>query len=563
MSGLTVAILAGALAAAQQPPADPFAQLRDAYARRDAASAAAAYSSDAVVIYRYARRPAERYVTRPVIEESFRRILAGNADTSRLDLNFRMITRNRERASGYYRLRVARRGASYGRFDVRFAPDGSFAEDISSSATREDFEEAAGAVALAPDDEDLDATYYDRFTGRYRLPDGCDLIVTRSVVRLMLRNSCTQEWRGLSRVAGRLWTAGDRVISSVARDTIRFTPAGSNADALLLRSSGRTTRALRRDRYSRRDVVFKSTDGTALAGVLYLPHGMPARRAAVVMIHGSGAQDRNGYASIIAVMADELAANGRVVLAYDKRGAGGSAGDGSRAPFETLADDASAAAAYLATLPEVDRTRVGFAGSSQAGWVAAKAIERGAKPADVFLLGAAGAALTVAEQNVYNTEVRMRCGGLAADAITLGLDQQRAFFAFLRDPAAASRLDALTLRAAAVPSLRDWVFPNSTSVDRSAGEWYVTLDPAFDPLPVWRAYRGRAMFVFSEFDDATPTSVAIDRLRGTSVATTVLAGGQHLGLRAPSLCQSAIGDTRAFTAELFGALRTFADPRRQ
>jgi len=282
------------------------------------------------------------------------------------------------------------------------------------------------------------------------------------------------------------------------------------------------------------------------------------RFPASVLIHGSGPQDRDGYASIIAVMADELATNGRVVLTYDKRGSGESAGDGNRAGFDVLASDVAAAMAAVSRTPDVDTDAVGIAGSSQAGWVAARAIQNGARPADVLLLGAAGAALTVAEQNLYNTEVRMRCAGLAEGDIALALDQQRAFFAFLDNPGGARALDELTTKARARPALSEWLFPDSRSIDRSAGTWYIALDPKFDPLPTWRGYRGRTSFLFGQHDDATPTTIAMDRLSKTAIRSKVLIGAQHLGLMANQLCKAELTDVDSFSPELMREIARFA-----
>lgn len=258
-----------------------------------------------------------------------------------------------------------------------------------------------GKVMIAPNDETLDRGFYAQLAGRYRLPDGCTIIVTRSAVRLFARNSCTGDWRGLSQKSGRQWTAGDRVISGKIAATYRFGAiAGATTPSLEVVDAKGSKVATRASGYETEDVAFKSADGTTLAGTLYKPSSGAKPRAATVMLHGSGPQDRDGYASIIAVLADELAASGRVVLAFDKRGSGQSGGDGNRASFPTLAADARAGMDFLASRPEVDRARIGLAGSSQAGWVAAKAIPDGASPADVFLLGAAGTALTVAEQNL-------------------------------------------------------------------------------------------------------------------------------------------------------------------
>ena len=538
--------------------ADPFEELSAAYANRNAAVAAASYSRDAVVTYRYEGAPEERYEGTKAITSSFRSLFDQIDRKDRIDLNFRQTIRAGNRVQGYYRLRIGKGQSSYGRFDVMLDSSGKFASDISTGATRDQFEEATGKVMIAPDDETLDRSYYARLAGRYRFADGCILIVTRSVVRLFARNSCTGDWRGLSRQSGRQWTAGDRVISDKMTATYRFAAiAGATSPSVEVVDASGSKVATRASSYETEDVAFKSADGTTLTGTLYKPPGDTKRHPATVMLHGSGPQDRDGYASIIAVLADELAASGRVVLAFDKRGSGQSGGDGDRASFSILAADARAGMDFLASRPEVDRTRIGFAGSSQAGWVAARAIADGASPADVFLLGAAGAALMVAEQNLYNTEVRMRCQGIGGEDIALALAQQRAFFDFLAKPSTAATLDALTAKGRLKPVLNDWLFPSSRTTDRSAAAWYVVLDPSFDPLPVWKSYRGKVVFVFSQFDDSTPTSIAQARLRRIGKRSKVLARAQHLGLATGDICKAELYDVTKFAANLMPIVASF------
>lgn len=287
-------VLTAALASAAS--AEPFAQLRHAYATRNAAAAAAAYAPDGEVVYRYTGTPEERHIGRAAIASSFRALFAQIDSKQTLDLNFRTIHRQGRRVSGVYRLRVGK-GISYGRFNVELAPDGSFARDLSTAAPPLAFEEAAGPLMLEAD-EDLDRAYYGRLTGRYHLPSGCDLVVTRSVVRLFARNTCTGEWRGLVRVSGRVWTAGDKVLSDKALATYRFAPLGTGSSAAVEVTTDReTVRAVRRDAYRLEEVLFTSRDGTKLTGTLYLPIGLRLPRPATVLIHGSGPQDRDGYFS--------------------------------------------------------------------------------------------------------------------------------------------------------------------------------------------------------------------------------------------------------------------------
>ena len=539
-------------------PLDPFTTLAQAYATRDADLAASAYADDAVVTYRYEGTAEERFTGRSEIRRSFSQLFSSIDAKQSLDLNFRTETFSNHNKSGVYRLRVGSGGVSYGRFVVTTSPDGRFATDASSYAKRADFEELGGRVLIKPDAENLDRRYYSALSGRYRLPNGCIVVVTRSIARLFARDTCSQVWRGLTRTSGRVWTGGDRVLSSKVSATYRFESIVDDASpAVVVEAAGSRATAKRVTTYRTEDVTFPSFDGSRLAGTVYLPVNARRSAPATVLVHGSGSQDRDGYASIMAVLADELASRGRVVLAYDKRGSGASEGSGTRAGFPMLAADAAAGMRLLSTRPEVDAKRVGLAGSSQAGWVVAQAIADGARPADVFLLGAAGTASTVLEQNLYNTRVRMLCASIPIGDVELALAQQRAFFLARRDRSKARELDELTARARVKPALLEWLFPDSSDlVDTDA--WYTVLNPAFDPRPAWYGYGGRAFFVFSEHDDSTDTRLSVQRLSQSTAKLVQLGGAQHLGLEVMDRCHAGLTDADRFTPALFRALRDYA-----
>lgn len=558
VGGLVCALwLALAGPAAAQAPA--FDALRDAYARRDAAAAAAAYEPEAEVRYEYGGAPVETYRGRAEIEAAFAAFFAQFSPDDTVDLNFRRDGGPDDAQTGYYRLRVGDL-TTFGRFETTLGPSGLFARDVSRDGTVDDFEGAPGPLLIPTEDEVLDPVWYGRLTGRYRGRDGCLTVITRSVVRLFARNACTGEWRGLTRVSGREWTSGSTLLSTATDARWRFARShdGEPSPRLEIERDGVVVTVDRAASYRAEAVSVTAPDGVTLSGTLRLPVEDAGPWPATVMLHGSGPQDRDGYASIIAVIADELVANGRAVLAFDKRGSGASGGDGDRAGFDVLAGDAIAAMALLRARPDIDPERVGLGGSSQAGWVAARAVDLGGRPADVLLLGAAGAAMTVAEQNLYNTEVRMRCAGLGDADIDLALRQQGAFFDVLAGQVSAAELDRLTDAMAARPGLADWAFPRSSEIDRSAAAWFVVLDPAYDPLPTWRDYDGRAHFVFAERDDSTPTRLAAERLATMlGVRVVTLPGAQHLGLEAGGLCDE-LGDRRRFAPGLFDAIAAFA-----
>ena len=565
---LSVLLLGGSASAIGQegdPTRRPYETLREGYRKQDATLAASAYAEDAQYAELYDGAPPRLLRGRAQIAQSFEELFEslGGTKDSAPDLNFRLTGRESANAAdtqvGIYRLTTGAglsRQNSYGRFATQIRA-GLFHFDVSTNATEEDFETAPGPVLLNPDDETL-SSYYDAFLGGYAGSDGCTEIITRSTVRLFSRNTCTQAWRGLTRFSGPQWQAGAKTIDPAPQADYAFSPS---EDALSITHVAKVERLARATPYRTEDIRFTSADQSILAGTLYLPANASTRRAGVVLVHGSGPQDRHGYASIMGVLADALAREGLVVLSYDKRGVGGSTGDWASASFATLAQDATAGMQALRGRSEVDLLRVGLAGSSQAGWIVAKAIEAGANPGFTILLGAAGSALTVEEQNLYNTQTRMRCARLPEPLIAKALDQQRRFYDARRDPAKADALRTASQALAGEAGLRDWLFP--ATVDTQARvEWFNVLELDFDPLPVWAGYGGKAYFLFGDQDDSTPTAVAAERLaRAPRVGqreVVVLPGAQHLGLVARDVCKGELTDTAAFHAELFPTLRRWA-----
>ncbi len=136
-----------------------------------------------------------------------------------------------------------------------------------------------------------------------------------------------------------------------------------------------------------------------LAGTLTIPSGA-GKHAAVAFVTGSGPTVR-AYLPDLSAM---LLRQGVAVLVYDKRGNGQSGGiypgaSPTAGAIDTLARDAAAAARFLAAQPEIDRTRVGLTGQSQAGWIAPLAASR--ERAVRFLVLFSGPAVTADENDLY------------------------------------------------------------------------------------------------------------------------------------------------------------------
>jgi pimeloyl-ACP methyl ester carboxylesterase len=175
--------------------------------------------------------------------------------------------------------------------------------------------------------------------------------------------------------------------------------------------------------YDTHEISFTNGDVT-LAGELVRPRS-PGPHAAVVMVHSSGNQSRNGPVAYFRLIANLLAANGITSLVYDKRGVGKSTGNWRTATFEDLAADVRAAIAAVRQTPDVDPKRVGLWGLSQAGWVAPLA----AQDTDIAFLALVGAAaISPAQQEIDRVAMVMEADGASGRDIESAGRYLRLFF---------------------------------------------------------------------------------------------------------------------------------------
>lgn len=121
-----------------------------------------------------------------------------------------------------------------------------------------------------------------------------------------------------------------------------------------------------------RQVSFEN-EGTTLAGTLYLPAGFrPGEKRPGVVVTGAWTSIKEQMSGLYA---REMAERGFVALAFDFRGWGQSGGE-IRFKEDPAAKttDISAAASYLASLPEIDASRIAGLGiCASAGYMAAAA----------------------------------------------------------------------------------------------------------------------------------------------------------------------------------------------
>ncbi|MCM1319687.1 MAG: lysophospholipase [Muribaculaceae bacterium] len=123
--------------------------------------------------------------------------------------------------------------------------------------------------------------------------------------------------------------------------------------------------------YDTREVRFQSLEkGVTLAGTLTLPRKAPNSTPVIIMVTGSGSQNRDEELfdhKPFAVIADWLANNGIASLRYDDRGVGGSVGNPDNATTSDLAKDAEGAIRFLRN---EGYTNIGVYGHSEGGTIA-------------------------------------------------------------------------------------------------------------------------------------------------------------------------------------------------
>ena len=187
------------------------------------------------------------------------------------------------------------------------------------------------------------------------------------------------------------------------------------ACALLLQACASTLPSMREESavsngYQERDIVYAGA-GVPLGGTVTLPAGH-APRAAVVMLTGSGPQDRDCIMAgfpMFRVLARALAERGIASLRSDDRGTGKSGGSIAAATLDDFARDARAGLAQLraqlgSAIP------IGMLGHSEGGAVAPLAA---AQSADVaFVVALAGPGVAVRANILAQTELLSRANGM-------------------------------------------------------------------------------------------------------------------------------------------------------
>jgi len=243
------------------------------------------------------------------------------------------------------------------------------------------------------------------------------------------------------------------------------------------------------------------------AATLTLPPGGGPFPAAV-MVHGSGQRVRDEFDIFTAY----LALSGVAVLADDKRGVGQSGGtypgDAAAAgTVQLLARDAKAEVAFVAALPQIDRTRVGLFGDSQAGWI--EPLAAAGDPAVHWLIANSGPTTTVGETDAW--------GRLAGESESAPSGTRAAMLAQVR---------------------------------KLGGS-------GFDPLPALKKLTIPILWMFGSDDRNVPTELCVERLEAVRAGhdfTWTILPTAHTPLMLPTGLLSSLPQSPGFDPRFFPAI---------
>ncbi|MEM1390365.1 MAG: alpha/beta fold hydrolase [Pseudomonadota bacterium] len=233
-----------------------------------------------------------------------------------------------------------------------------------------------------------------------------------------------------------------------------------------------------------------------LAGEFTKPRG-EGPFPAVVLITGSGAQDRNeallGHKPFL-ILSDHLTNEGFAVLRFDDRGVAQSTGDFATATTFDFADDAAAALTYLKTRPDVDIDRLGYVGHSEGGLVAPLAHKTTAANFAVLL---ASPTESFAKTITRQTSDILRMNGASESVIKARRQEQEESFIIL------SGDGSLEEKETALRSFLAEKQIEQSEIDRqvlsAVNSWFITA-LNYDPIPDLEAMDVPVFGVFAETD---------------------------------------------------------------
>jgi hypothetical protein len=170
------------------------------------------------------------------------------------------------------------------------------------------------------------------------------------------------------------WNATARTIEGSFQEGVNTVPLVLTKETIVEVKPNRPQEPIKPYPYHVEDVTFiNQKDHVTLAGTLTLPNLSDKKPPVVILISGSGPQDRDESFMThkpFLVLSDYLTRMGIAVLRYDDRGFGESTGNFTEGTTANFATDVLSAIDFLKSHPKIDKSKIGLIGHSEGAIIA-------------------------------------------------------------------------------------------------------------------------------------------------------------------------------------------------
>jgi hypothetical protein len=170
------------------------------------------------------------------------------------------------------------------------------------------------------------------------------------------------------------WNAASRTIEGSFQEGVNIVPLVLTKESIVEVKPNRPQEPIKPYPYQVEDITFTNQkDNVTLAGTLTLPNPSQKKPPVVILISGSGPQDRDESFMThkpFLVLSDYLTRRGIAVLRYDDRGFGESTGNFAEGTTADFASDVLSAIDFLKSHPKIDKSKIGLIGHSEGAIIA-------------------------------------------------------------------------------------------------------------------------------------------------------------------------------------------------
>ncbi len=344
---------------------------------------------------------------------------------------------------------------------------------------------------------------YKKYIGNYRFSDGRTILVATS-------------WGKFKYFDGEkyvlMYPLSDTDFMTERAEFLKFSlDSRGNATSLTLQHVGEKADLAKKTKYYTEKELRIDCGTYKIAGSLLKPKSSEPVPA-VVMVHGSGPQDREPFREL----ADYFARSGIAAFIYDKRGVGQSSGCWRDAGIAELSSDVTKIVQHLRALPEIDADHVGLYGASQGGWVLPYTAARNEDIA--FLIIVSGPAMTPVEQDVYRIKTYLQMNRYPEEKIKKVTATLNTLYDHIEN---GKSIEKLELQLSRLEENKEYDFLVAKVRRSLKSEFLKNFELDYDPIPDFKKIHIPVLAIWGEKDRIVAPRESYRKIR------QALAGGAN------------------------------------